>query len=728
MTQRIISEDGPSEVERLHNATLEAWVKATLEPIDESESRRRAVEQISAVCKAWIRYTMITDFNLPSSEDYGGRIFTTGSYRHNVHSSGSDIDMVLIAPRRITRQHFFSTLVEQLRNQRGVTDLIFAEEAIVPIISFKFEGVDIDLSFVAIQSDNVPDTINMLDDRIHIGLDDIAVKSVNGVRDAQLLIDSVPNTQVFRQALRFIKHWGKRRGIYGAKLGHTSGIGWAIMVAKVCQCYPNLNGAGLILRFFRFYRSWVRKDPTASNPNNPIFLSKSLTPDTVIPGIPKSWNAKTNARDAQAMYPIITPAYPYQNSCYSVSRTTLDTICDEFARAHDILMKHMEAESQHAPLLAKAADAQLKRQQQIANTSTPTKAPAGMADLGIPGLPDYAEQYPYGVWSRVMEPVDLFGTYTYFLHVAVSATDFKEYDTWVDFVESKIRFLWTEGPRNRGACFECYPQVRIRVVTRRFEEPAQVEILAKLKAAAKTAAARRAAIGGSGSMQNVNVVSNATVELGALSPMATTAQLGASPDPRLSAGSPAGNKYGAVPASAQQLQEKLPSLFTCHFYFGISMDSGKDAQGRPVPAARAPNLPEIIKAFHGICADKMSAGTKLPVVDIVRQSALPAWLPGLPKPVTDTTNPGEGAGPASNGSSRPITPPPNVRPTPTAVASGAAAAALKRPRDDAAATTANPVKPSQPTPIAAAHSTPGHNGAAASAVATDADELLGLDF
>jgi len=742
---KVISKDGPSVVEKAQNLLLEAWVKSCLEPVDESDRRRRAVEQLNLTCKQWIRYVLVTECGLPASEDYGGRIFTTGSFRHNVHSSGSDIDVVLIAPTRVTRQHFFSSLVERLQDLRGVTDLTCAEEAIVPLISFKFEGVDIDLALVAIRSENVPDNINMLDDRVHIGLDEFAVRSVNGVRDAELLINSVPNTLVFRQALRFVKHWAKRRGIYGAKLGFTSGIGFAIMVARVCQCYPNLNSAGLVCRFFRFYRNWFVPNPTAARPNNPIFITDSLTPETVIPGVPRSWNARTHAGDAQAVYPIITPAYPYQNSCYSVSRTTLATICEELDIAHETIQKHLEAEAHDAPAIAKAQHAKLEE--------------SGRSDVGGLGvanlkagtvsdnIPEYAkEEYPFGVWSRVLESYNPFASASYFLHVAVSATAWQDYDRWVDFVEAKLRYLWTEASFNRGCAFECYPQVKIRVVTRRYEEPSQAEALSRLKAAAKAAAARRAAIGGSGSMQHASGATGANVDLGALSPLGAP-NPAASPDPRGSVnalappGSPGPRNSTAVltaagapgsaikspsqkpqlaPSAQQQPQQQpaAPTTFTCHFYFPLKMDNTmKDGKGQPL---KAPDLPAIVRAWYTVVRSnkEMTTNTVLPTVSVVRVKDLPSWLPGVPKEEEAAVAPK--AADAAQPEAAPATDPVKRTLDMTSGASPQRAAppqpAPGGPQQQAPAAAVKPPV-ATPAPPVAANST-----------AAEADELLGLDF
>lgn len=64
--------------------------------------------------------------------------------------------MVLIAPNRITREHFFDTLAPRLKNELWVGELHCIRESRVPIIAMVCDGIDIDLSFGAIRHDRVP--------------------------------------------------------------------------------------------------------------------------------------------------------------------------------------------------------------------------------------------------------------------------------------------------------------------------------------------------------------------------------------------------------------------------------------------------------------------------------------------------------------------------------------------------------------------------------------------
>ncbi|BAF10172.1 Os02g0771500, partial [Oryza sativa Japonica Group] len=65
----------------------------------------------------------------------------------------------------------------------------------------------------------------------------------HGIRVADEILRLVPDTAAFRTMLRCVKHWAKARGVYSNVAGFLGGIGWAILVARVCQLYPNTSPA-----------------------------------------------------------------------------------------------------------------------------------------------------------------------------------------------------------------------------------------------------------------------------------------------------------------------------------------------------------------------------------------------------------------------------------------------------------------------------------------------------
>merc|ERR1740138_325227 len=140
----------------------------------------------------------------------------------------------------------------------------------------------------------------------------------------------VPDPETFRETLRCIKIWAKRRGIYSNVLGFYGGISWAILVARVCQLFPHFCPAALVKRFFRVYDRW--------NWKNPVVLC-NIQEESDVPGLMgfKVWNPKIYPQDRQHLMPIVTPAFPSMNSTHNVTESTKRIILAEFSRAYKVV-------------------------------------------------------------------------------------------------------------------------------------------------------------------------------------------------------------------------------------------------------------------------------------------------------------------------------------------------------------------------------------------------------
>lgn len=175
-----------------------------------------------------------------------------------------------------------------------------------------------------------------LDDTDLIGLDEAGVRSLNGCRVAQFLLEIVPNIENFRLALRTVKEWSASHGLYSNVLGYLGGVNWAILVAKICVMHPeNTSVPELLHSFMKTYAAY-------DWPRAITLPGASSTPPTNVAVLPV-WNPKTNPRDRSHLMPIITPCYPQMNSSYNVGPPQLRRLRQEFARAEqmigDILQK-----------------------------------------------------------------------------------------------------------------------------------------------------------------------------------------------------------------------------------------------------------------------------------------------------------------------------------------------------------------------------------------------------
>uniref|UniRef100_A0A672IWN6 polynucleotide adenylyltransferase n=1 Tax=Salarias fasciatus TaxID=181472 RepID=A0A672IWN6_SALFA len=194
-------------------------------------------------------------------------------------SPGSDIDAVCVGPCFVQRHHFFSSFCRKLAANKEVTDMLTFEKTVVPVVKLTYKGEKVTIQtppahlYVQYPEDSVPETVDLMDDDLVRGLDPRCVRSLNGYRDSVQILRCVPNVYVFRTVLRVIKVWAKKRQIYSNRLGFLGGISWAILVARVCQLYPNATVAALVTHFFRLYSTWDWNNPVRLRNENREFPS-----------------------------------------------------------------------------------------------------------------------------------------------------------------------------------------------------------------------------------------------------------------------------------------------------------------------------------------------------------------------------------------------------------------------------------------------------------------------
>merc|ERR1719376_446311 len=103
------------------------------------------------------------------------------------------------------------------------------------------------------------------------------------------------------------------------------------------------------------------------------------------------WDPKKNFSDRNDLFPIITPAYPQQNSTYNITHSSRQVICKEIKRAYEITKEIYETMG--------------------------TKSD----------------------WGKLFEKIDFFNEYRHFIVIIISANNEENFEFWTGHVESKVR-------------------------------------------------------------------------------------------------------------------------------------------------------------------------------------------------------------------------------------------------------------------------------------------------
>uniref|UniRef100_A0A8C5P9Z1 polynucleotide adenylyltransferase n=1 Tax=Leptobrachium leishanense TaxID=445787 RepID=A0A8C5P9Z1_9ANUR len=382
-----ISCAGPKEIDHIYTQKLvEAMRPFGVFEDEELRHRMVVLGKLNEMVRDWIaELGEIKSIPPAIISAAGGKIFTFGSYRLGVHTKGADIDALCVAPRHVERTDFFMSFVEKLKHLDGIKNLRAVEDAFVPVMKFEYLNIEIDLVFARLPLQCIPDDLDLRDDSRLRNLDIRCIRSLNGCRVTDEILHLVPNKENFRLTLRAIKLWAKRRGIYSNMLGFLGGVSWAMLVARTCQLYPNAVASTLVHKFFLVFSKWewpnpvLLKQPEDSNLNLPV------------------WDPRVNPGDRYHLMPIITPAYPQQNSTYNASISTRTVMMEEFKQG---LLVTDEI------LLGKAE------------------------------------------WSKLFEPPSFFQKYKHYIVLTASASTEEHHLEWVGLVESKIRVLVGNLERN----------------------------------------------------------------------------------------------------------------------------------------------------------------------------------------------------------------------------------------------------------------------------------------
>lgn len=296
----------------------------------ESESAtRRRVDVLNILQKMTEEFVYQVSLSKNMSEsmarDAGGKIFTFGSYRLGVYSPGSDIDTLVVVPKHVSRNDFFEVFGKLLKERPELEEMTPVPDAFVPIIKMEFGGISIDLLCARLDIPRVPRDLSLEDKNLLKNVDEKDLRALNGTRVTDEILTLVPKPTVFKHALRCIKMWAKQRAIYGNVFGFPGGVAWAMLVARICQLYPNAVGAVIVEKFFHIYSQWSWPQPV---------LLKQIEDG---PLQVRVWNPRLYPHDRQHRMPVITPAYPSMCATHNITPSTQKIILAEFKRGIEIM-------------------------------------------------------------------------------------------------------------------------------------------------------------------------------------------------------------------------------------------------------------------------------------------------------------------------------------------------------------------------------------------------------
>ncbi|CAM8924527.1 unnamed protein product [Rhodiola kirilowii] len=393
-----ISLGGPAEIDFVRTTELEKLLQnaGLYESQEEAVQREEVLGRLDQIVKSWVKkISRSKGLNEQMVQKANAKIFTFGSYRLGVHGPGADIDTLCVGPRHAERDvDFFGELKRMLLDMPEVTELHPVPDAHVPVMKFKFSGISIDLLYAKLALWVIPEDLDISQDSILQNTDDQTVRSLNGCRVTDKILSLVPNIQSFRTTLRCMRLWAKRRGVYSNVAGFLGGINWALLVARICQLFPNALPNMLVSRFFKVYAKW--KWP------NPVLLCAIEEGSLGFP----VWDPRRHPRDRFHLMPIITPAYPCMNSSYNVSSSTLRIMTEELERANEIC-ESMEGDTMN--------------------------------------------------WEAILEPYQFFEAYKNYLQTDICAANDDDLRNWKGWVESRLRQLTLKIERDTYNMLQCHP-------------------------------------------------------------------------------------------------------------------------------------------------------------------------------------------------------------------------------------------------------------------------------
>ena len=325
------------------------------------------------------------------------KLLPYGSYSQGTSQNVDDVDVQLCCPDWIDIEiDFFGTFVSLISENSNFTSVIPIKKTIAPIIKLEYGKLNMDQAFcsasfdLSIVDSEFEKTLN--DNRLLLQIEEKSIRAYNAWRNGHLILNSIketinertsnfqnnynmfndkipdinegtlndntaqnfitniPNLEPeerlnnFRIAVKVLKLWAMRRGIYSNILGYLGGMSLAIQAAKISQMFPNYGPTKQIERFFFIYQFFPWND-------TPQRIVKECTNLDLMECLKSSKgyfkrDDINNSLSNKKTQNIITPAFPEMNCAYSITDSQEKIVTKNIIEAFKIVRLIQENEIQ----------------------------------------------------------------------------------------------------------------------------------------------------------------------------------------------------------------------------------------------------------------------------------------------------------------------------------------------------------------------------------------------
>ena len=265
----MISEERGTREDEEESQKLREIIRPHFDTEKDIEKKEQQIAILREIVRQWsIEVARKKKIAKTEITEQQAQLLPFGSYFLGVSTKTGDIDTVVVTSNHIQREKDFNEdLYAMIKNSPHIEHCNLIQSAQIPIItlSFKDNGQEFDISLCVLDKSKVPEQLEEELEGME-RLDDKSQRSLNGWRDNKFIKKAMGSSfSVFKDAVKFIKLWTKKRGVNENKLGFFAGISYAIMVAKIIQLFPNFPLNKIIEMFFYIYSQWDWEVPVTIN-------------------------------------------------------------------------------------------------------------------------------------------------------------------------------------------------------------------------------------------------------------------------------------------------------------------------------------------------------------------------------------------------------------------------------------------------------------------------------